>query len=103
MDMPGLRGEIVRNAVVSMTTIILGFLVAGITGIFTKLDGIADIKKEQSVQAVQVQDVKDKMGKIKDDSTDMKILIAGFAADHKYLIQQVGILEQQLAAARKSR
>jgi vacuolar-type H+-ATPase subunit F/Vma7 len=103
MDMPGLRGEIVRTAVMAMTTTILGFVVAGVTGVFGKIDAIADIKKSQDAQAAQVLVLKEQMDKAKDNANDLKSAIVGFSAEHKFLIETVKELRDDLAEARRAR
>jgi hypothetical protein len=103
MDMPGLRGEIVRTAVMAMTTTILGFVVAGVTGVFGKIDEIPGIKKSQDAQSTQVAALKEQVEKSRDSANDLKIAIAGFSAEHKFLIETVKELKDELAAARRAR
>jgi hypothetical protein len=103
MDMPGMRGEIVRTAVMAMTTTILGFVVAGVTGVFGKIDAIAEIKTSQDAQSKQVVMLKEQMEKGRDSANELKVAIAGFSAEHRFLIDTVKELKDELAAARRAR
>jgi hypothetical protein len=103
MDMPGMRGEIVRTLVMAMATTILGFVVAGVTGVFGKIDEIPNIKKSQDAQAAQVVALKEQMDKSRDNANDLKLAIAGFSAEHRFLIETVKELKDELAAARRAR
>jgi hypothetical protein len=103
MDMPGMRGEIVRTLVMAMATTILGFVVAGVTGVFGKIDQIPAIQKEQKVQSDQAIVFREQMDKAKENSNDLKIAIAGFSAEHRFLIETVKELKDELAAARRAR
>lgn len=94
---------IVRSTVASLVTLLAGVLFAGVTGFFAKIDTITDIKKAQDVQSAQVLALTEQMQKGKDNANDLKIAIAGFSAEHKFLIETVKDLRDELAAARRAR
>jgi hypothetical protein len=94
---------IVRSTVASMLTLLAGVLFAGVSGFFGKIDNIGEIKKTQDTQTVQMTELKTQMEKSKDIANDLKIAIVGFSAEHKFLIETVKELKDELAAARRAR
>ena len=94
---------IVRSTVASMLTLLAGVLFAGVSGFFGKIDAISEIQKSQVAQTTQAVALKEQMEKVKDNANDLKVTIAGFAADHKFLIETVKELKDELAAARRAR
>jgi hypothetical protein len=94
---------IIRSTVASMVTLLAGVLFASVSGFFGKIDNITDIKKSQDSQAMQVVELKAQVEKTKDIANDLKLAIVGFSAEHKFLIETVKELKDELAAARRAR
>jgi hypothetical protein len=94
---------IVRSTVASMVTLLAGVLFASTSGFFGKIDKITDISKTQDAQSIQMLAMKEQLEKSRDSANDLKIAIVGFSAEHKFLIETVKELKDELAAARRAR
>jgi hypothetical protein len=103
MDISGMRQELVKSSIGAMATILLGMMVAGVSGIFSKIDDIGLIKKAQEAQTLQVLALKEQLDKRKEDATDSKVSLASIIEQHRFLIDQLRDLRAELAAARKQR